>query len=369
MLSRKARAAIMALAGGVFGVTAAFAQDMPPTVLPVPSAPGAAPPAQAAPAPIIPPAPQMLSQAQLDQLVAPIALYPDPLLGQVLMASTYPLEVTEAAHWTRVPVNRTLDGASLTAALRSKDWDPSVMSLVPFPAMLAVMAGKLEWTDQLGAAFLAQQQDVMAAVQRLRHAALAAGNLKAMPECHCIIQTSADVVSIQPADAELVSVPVYNPTLAFGTWPDAGHPPITLPQSTGFAFAPGVVIGFEPAVEVALYGRLWGWGAIDWPGHRIAVDKARYEAVAPGRPAFADGTWTHDATPRRATAFNVPAVVHHVAVRHPMTPRVRRVAWTHPPRPYWMSLHRASGLPPGTIVPPPPPPVHAAAFWPDYRHY
>jgi hypothetical protein len=290
-------------------------------------------------------------------------------LGQVLMASTYPLEVAEAAHWARVPANRALDAVALTAALKSKDWDPSVMALVPFPALLTVMTGKPEWTEQLGAAFLDQQQDVMAAVQRLRHAALAAGNLKATPECHCIVQTGGEIVSIQPADAELVSIPVYSPTLAYGAWPDASNPPIALPQPTGFAFTPGVVVGFEPAVEVALYGPLWGWGSIDWGNRRIAVDKARYEAVAPGRPAFADGTWTHDSTPRRATAFNVPAVVHHAALRSPIRPRTRRVAWVHPPRPYWVSSHRMSGLPPGTIVPPPPPPRHAAAFWPDYRRY
>src|SRR6202051_1613250 len=121
-----------------------------------------APPAHAAP---------LYAAAQLDQLLAPIALYPDQLLGQMLIASTYPLEVVEAARWLQDPNNAALKGDALAAALEQRDWDPSVKSLVPFPAVIQMMNDRLEWTQKLGDAFLAQQAQVMDSVQRLRHEA------------------------------------------------------------------------------------------------------------------------------------------------------------------------------------------------------
>ena len=117
------------------------------------------PPPATAPAPL-------LTQAQLAQLLAPIALYPDPLLAQILMASTYPLEVVEAARWVGVNGNRAPKGDALTAALQAQNWDPSVKALVAFPRVLQMMSDQLQWTEQLGNAYLAQQADVMAAVQR-----------------------------------------------------------------------------------------------------------------------------------------------------------------------------------------------------------
>jgi hypothetical protein len=360
MTGLRAGAHCAALAALLVCGGAARAQDMPP--VPAPLSPAPAPnPAPSAPAPAkLITIPQKLSGVQLDQLVAPIALYPDPLLGQVLMASTYPLEVVEAARWSRVPANRALGAAAQTAALRSKDWDPSVMALAPFPSLLAVMADKLEWIEKLGDAFLAQQADVMAAVQRLRHAALDAGNLKATPECHCIIQTSADTIAILPSDAQLVSVPVYSPTIVYGTWADANSPPVAFPPPEGFASAPGLAVGFAPAVEVALYGPLWGWGTIDWQHRRIAVDAPRYAAIAPGRPAFIDGVWVHESMLHHPVAANAPAAVLRGPSRTPAVPMARRFALTHPARPFPASRRHAWALPPGTIVPPPPPPHHAA---------
>ena len=169
-------AAVTAAFAGSAGL--AVAQDMPPVLappqptpeqqlaaitLPITIQPAAAADAAAAGQP--PPAAQPLPQAQLDQLLAPVALYPDPLLSQVLMASTYPLEIVEEARWIREPANQSLTGEALTNALKQKSWDPSVMALAPFPRLLALMADKLEWTEQLGNAFLAQQADVMAAVR------------------------------------------------------------------------------------------------------------------------------------------------------------------------------------------------------------
>jgi hypothetical protein len=219
-----------------------------------------------------------------------------------------------------------------------------------------------------GETFLAQPADLMAAIQQLRRAALAAGNLKAPPECHCIIQSSADIIAILPSDTDLVSVPVYNPTVAYGAWADSTYPPVAFPAPSGFAFAPGIVVGFAPAVEIALYGPLWGWGSIDWADRRIVVDNARYAALAPGHPAFAGGVWIHESTPR------------HIAA-HPAHPRgparasaassARRFAMVRPARPTSAPRHHVAGLPPGTIVPPPPPAHHAAIAWPrdEYQRY
>jgi hypothetical protein len=309
--------AVCALAG------AAAAQDMPPTpvsptpVSPTPTNTPAAPPvlqAEATPPPATPPvlgpvapAANPLSKAQLEQLVAPVALYPDPLLSQVLMASTYPLEIVEADRWDRVPANQALKGDALINELKEKNWDPSIIALVPFPKLLALMADKLEWTEALGNAFLAQQADVMDAVQGLRHDAMAAGNLKVTPECHCVIQTSGNVISIMPAQSDVVCIPVYNPRVAYGAWPWPDYPPDYFPPPPGFVFEPGFFIGFWPVVELAAFGPFWGWGSFDWGHHDIIIDRARYAAIDP-HPAFAGGTWVHDPAHRGGVGYGDPAV-------------------------------------------------------------
>jgi hypothetical protein len=301
----------------------ALAQDMPPAAIPpapslqtgpvpapqtAPEAQTAAVPPAATPAAAQAPAAQPLSQAQLDQLLAPIALYPDPLLSQVLMASTYPLEVVEEARWIREPANKSLTGDALTNALKQKNWDPSVMALAPVPSLLDLMADKLEWTEQLGNAFLAQQADVMSAVQRLRHQAMAAGNLKATPQCHCVIQTSGETISILPSDEERVCIPVYNPRVVYGGWYEPAYPPVEFPMPVGYAFQPDYPIGFYPAIEIAAFGPLWGWGSIDWSYNRIVIDNARFAAFGPNRAAFAGGVWVHDPAHRGGVAYSNPAV-------------------------------------------------------------
>ena len=123
-----------------------------------------------------------LTAEQLDRLVAPIALYPDPLIAQILMAATYPLEVVEADRWLQIPGNAALKGDALIAALQQQHWDPSIKSLVSFPRFLHTMDANLDWTEQLGDAFLARQANVMDAVQRLRQRAQAAGSLASTPQ-------------------------------------------------------------------------------------------------------------------------------------------------------------------------------------------
>lgn len=299
-------------------------------------------------------APPAQSSAQIIGLVAPIALYPDPLLGQVLMASTYPREVAEAARWIRNPANRTLGSDALTAALKAKGWNPSVMALVPFPSLLATMAEKRDWTEQLGKAFFAHEGDVMAAAQHLRHLALATGNLKATPECHCVIQRTGELISIQPSESELVSIPIYDPAVAFGNWADAAHPPVAFPLPSGFALAAGVAVGFEPAVDVALFGALWGWDSVDWPNRRIVVDDARYKLLAPEHIGFADNVWVREPPPPKTARV---AAVAPRASRHAKTKPVRHLAATPaPPAPppyWWEPPYRSWGPPPGAIMPPP----------------
>src|SRR5262244_37552 len=165
---------------------------------------------------------------EIEQLVAPIALYPDSLVSQILMASTYPLEVVQADRW--VKANKSLQGEALTKALEAQSWDPSVKSLVNFPQVLAMMSEKLDVTQKLGDAFLAQQKDVMEAIQWLRAKAQGQGNLKTTKEQTVIVEQPAaqtTVVRIEPADPQVVYVPTYNPTVVYGAWPYPAYPPYT----------------------------------------------------------------------------------------------------------------------------------------------
>ena len=200
---------------------------------------------------------QNLSAAQLEQLVAPIALYPDSLLAQVLMASTYPLEVVEAARW--VKANPNLKGDNLDAALQKQSWDPSVKSLAVFPQTLQMMNDKLDWTEDLGDAFLAQQKDVMAAVQRLRDKAQAQGNLKSGKEQTVKTEGSgsSQVIVIQSTQPDTVYVPVYNPTVVYGPWPYPAYPPYYW-YPPGYVANDVIFFGLGVAAGYAL------WGDMDW---------------------------------------------------------------------------------------------------------
>ena len=160
-------------------------------------------------------------QEQLDQMLAPIALYPDDLLTQILMASTYPLEIVQAARWTKQ--NKNLKGDALTEALEKQDWDPSVKSLVNFPDVLSKMNENLEWTQNLGDAFLAQEKEVMDTIQNLRKKAQEAGNLKDTEQQKVVVEK--ETIVIQPANPEAIYVPSYNPAVVYGAWPCPAFPP------------------------------------------------------------------------------------------------------------------------------------------------
>jgi len=178
------------------------------------------------------------TREELDQMLAPIALYPDPLLSQTLMAATYPLEVVEAARWSRA--NPGLKSDAALAAVANQDWDVSVKSLTAFPQVLANMDAHLDWTQKLGDAMLGQQQDVADSVQRLRAEAVAAGNLTSNSQQTVSYLGSGDdrMIEIEPVNAAMIYVPYYNPTWAYGSWPYAAYPPdyfIRLSRSTATA--------------------------------------------------------------------------------------------------------------------------------------
>ena len=225
------------------------------------------------PSPIPPPPPSappaLFAPEQLEQIAAPIALYPDPLLGQVLMAATYPLEVVQAARF--IQANPTLQGGPLNDALRAQSWDDSVKSLALFPQVLAMMNDRLDWTQKLGDAFLGQQQELMDAVQRLRARAQAQGTLASTPQQTVVVeQAPQPVIQIVPMNPEIVYVPVYNPLVVYGPWPYPAYPPYYYYPAgwpvgrAFFSFGPPIFVGFGL------------WAICHWHRHVVVIDAPRY---------------------------------------------------------------------------------------------
>ena len=207
------------------------------------------------------------SQEELEQVLAPIALHPDSLVSQILMASTYPLEVVQADRW--VKQNTNLKGDALTAALEKQTWDPSVRSLVNFPQVLTMMSEKLDWTQKLGDAFLADQKKVLDTIQTLRAKAQASGNLQTTKEQTVIVEEK--IIKIESPNPQVVYVPSYNPTVVYGAWPYPAYPPYSY-------YPPGYVASsmmwFGAGVAM---GAAWGyaWGNCNWGGGDVDVDVNR----------------------------------------------------------------------------------------------
>jgi hypothetical protein len=217
-----------------------------------------------------------LKPAQLDQLVAPIALYPDPLLAEVLMASAYPLDVVQAERW--VEANKTLKGEQLKAAADKQAWDDSVKALVATPDVLAMMSAKIDWTQKLGDAVVAQQPDVMDAIQRLRTKAQANNKLQSTKEQAVTVKRveSKQIIAIEPTDPNMVYVPYYDPGVVYGDWPYPDYPPYYWPVpgyigagiiATGVAFGAGYALG-----RWAGGGNYWG-GNVNWNNNNINVNR------------------------------------------------------------------------------------------------
>ncbi|WP_144146110.1 DUF3300 domain-containing protein [Paraburkholderia sp. BCC1884] len=217
--------------------------------------------------------PAPISAQQLDSLTAPIALYPDALLAQVLMAATFAQDVQAAAAWSKA--NSKLQGDDAVKAVASEPWDPSVQSLVAFPQVLATMASKPDWVTQLGNAFLAQPNDVMDSVQRLRKQAQAAGNLKTSSQQKVVVEQST--IQIVPANPQVVYVPTYNPTVVYGAWPYPAYPPVYVPPPPGYAIASGLAAGLAFGAGVAVANSLWG--GFNWNSHDVNINVNRYNNI------------------------------------------------------------------------------------------
>jgi hypothetical protein len=201
---------------------------------------------------------------QLDSLVAPIALYPDQLMSQVLVASTYPLEVVQLQQW--LEKNKNLKDKALADAVQKQDWDPSIQALAPLPDVAKYLADNIKWTTDLGNAFLAQQSDVMDAVQRMRKKAQDHGNLKSTEQqkVETKVVENKQVIVVQQASPEVVYVPSYNPTVVYGA-PAYPYPPISYPPP-GY-YAAGMAISFGVGLAMgAAWGGGWGWNA-GWGGN------------------------------------------------------------------------------------------------------
>jgi len=242
---------------------------------------------------------------EIDALVAPIALYPDELLSQIFMASTYPLEIVEASRWAKQ--NKNLKGDALAQALEKQDWDPSVRSLVNFPDVLSNMSEKLDWTQKLGDAFLSQQKEVMDAVQRLRAKAQAAGNLQTTEQQKVIVEEK--VIKIESPSPQVVYVPTYNPTVVYGAWPYPAYPPYPW-YPPGYAFGASM-LAFGTGVAL---GAAWGyaWGGCNWGRGDVDVNINRNTNFnnTINRNNFSQkvgqggqGQWQHDPSHRKGVGY------------------------------------------------------------------
>ena len=231
-----------------------------------------------APAPAAANAPKLNAQ-QLDSLTAPIALYPDALLAQVLMATTFPDDLAAAAQWSHQ--NPKLQGDDAVKAVSATQWDPSVQSLVAFPQVLATMAQKPDWVNSIGQAFLAQPNDVMDSVQRLRTAAYKAGNLQSSQQQKVVVQpasgTTTQTIVIEQPSPQVVYVPTYNPTVVYGAWPYPAYPPVYMPPPPGYVVGTALVAGLAFGAGIAITNSLWG--GCDWGHGDVNVNVNRYNNI------------------------------------------------------------------------------------------
>lgn len=228
--------------------------------------------AQTASAPAAPEEYAPLTSDELDGLVAPIALYPDALVAQVLGAATFPYELIDAAFWMKD--NSTLTGDALAKAVDQQSWDPSVKALTQFPSVLDSLAKNLAWTSALGEASATQQQDVMAAIQRMRAKAQAVGTLKSGSEIR-VVQEAPQTIVIQPANPQIVYVPSYNPTVVYGA-------PVVVPGYSSSDVAAAAILSFGAGIAVgaAINGGCCGWGwsywGTNWHSHTVIYNRNIY---------------------------------------------------------------------------------------------
>ncbi|WP_349570521.1 DUF3300 domain-containing protein [Azotobacter salinestris] len=253
-------------------------------------------------------------QEELDQMLAPLALYPDALLAQVLMASTYPGDVADAVVWSRAHPD--VSGDDAVRQVANEPWDPSVQSLVAFPAVLVTLGQDPAWVQRVGDAFLAQPADVMDSVQRLRRQAQAAGNLQSSEQQRVIVQPAppastttvvqapapTQTIVIEPADPQVVYVPSYNPSVVYGTWPNPSYPPAYYPPPPGYYFGSALVAGLGFAAGVAVIDSIWG--DCDWDHGDIDIDVEHYNNLNRTRQLnINQNKWQHNAVNRDGVPY------------------------------------------------------------------
>ncbi|WP_219366778.1 DUF3300 domain-containing protein [Enterobacter chuandaensis] len=330
-------AGLFAASGVMFVKGRATEPAAPATVAQQPAAPV---PAAAQPAPVAAPT---YTAAQIDQWVAPIALYPDALLSQILMASTYPSNVIQAAQWSKD--NPKMEGDAAIQAVASQPWDPSVKSLVAFPQLMSLMGENPPWVQNLGDAFLAQPKDVMDSVQRLRALAQKTGALQSTPQQTVTTVTkpapaktstteatttaattpapAPTVIKIESADPQVVYVPTYNPNTVYGTWPNTAYPPTYLPPSPGEQFGNSFVngLGFSLGVVTtyAIFSNIdwdddddWDHHHDDWDNHggynrngdnNININVENFNKISGQRLTDANRTWQHNPAYREGVPY------------------------------------------------------------------
>ena len=300
---------------------------------------------------------QLLNPDQLDSLVAPIALYPDPILSQLLVASTYPLEIVEAARWLNQ--NSSLQGNALVDSAAKQTWDASVQALVVFPDLLKRLNQEITWTSDLGNIFLAQQEGVMDAVQRMRQKAQSNGALQTTKEQQVSTtnQGGNTYIAIQPASSEVVYVPEYDPAAVWGTTPSYPYPPIYYPPSTGAIIAASA-ISFGVGVAVgAIWSGGWGWGC-GWGRNNVVINNNFISSNHLNRVNVANGNnWVHNPVHRGGVPYSNRNVANqfngarsNVAARPTVAQTQQRLNQVNPsqrpgnaPRPSQGNLGEAGG--------------------------
>jgi hypothetical protein len=267
-------------------------------------------------------APPSYTPAELDKLVSRIALYPDPLLAQILAAATYPDQIPDAAKWADEHHYLTGDDLARVITEDHLTWDPSVQALLPFPSVLEMMASDMEWTTQLGNAFLAQRQDVMDAVQRMRKKANEYGYLRSNAQ---VVVSDGPYITILPVNPDFICVPVYDPLIVFA------------PPAPGFFVGDAIVFGFGVTLGFAF--RPWGWGTTRfvWDRHEVFIANVRWERTWVNRASYVHH---YDAFHRWAGAHGVE---QHELIRRSEAERAEaRLGHTRVPE-----VHHASG--PGRV--------------------
>jgi hypothetical protein len=245
------------------------------------------------------------SPQELDQILAPIALYSDSLLSQMLMAASYPIEIVEAARWSKA--NPQIKGDAAVAAVQNQTWDVSVKSLVAFPSALMQLNDHLDWTQKLGDAMISQEQDVADSIQRLRAKAADVGNLKSGPQQTVTTQGSGGdrTIVIEPTNPEVVYVPSYNPSWAYGAWSEPAYPPVYYPPPPAYGYgtilATGLMWGLAFASAGALYSS-WNWAR---GASHVNINTNRAVNIDRNfdRNRYTNNRWQHDASHRRGVAY------------------------------------------------------------------